>query len=184
MAKDYAPKLDGDPKQFYERKLDHILRDRDYALVTIQRLGERILSNKGWSITVVLAYIGYITTSYDNPSDIPLLVTLPLCGTIFLFWVMEGYYRGQSIYFRRIVIYPVDDIFSKKMDAPFWEAVKEYKFLSHPANPKTFSDKLLRLAKGCLALEASFWYVAIMGISFGWWLCARFCACGGSVSSQ
>lgn len=184
MANDQEPKLEGDLKQFYKRKLDHILRDREYALATIQRLGERTLSNKGWSITVVLAYIGYITTSYDNPNDIPWLVLLPLYLTILLFWGMEGFYRGQSIYFRRTVIHTIDHMFSEKEDAPFWDAVKAYKFLSDPKNPKTPSDKWGRLVKGCLAPEAISWYVPIMLLSLVWRLCAGFCGCGGSVISQ
>jgi len=143
MVNDPAPKTEDDSKKVYKRKLKHILRDREATLATNGRFGVRIMSNKGWSITVVLAYIGYTTTSYENPNDIPWLVLPPLFATVLLFWVMEGYYRGQSIYNRKTVFCTVDAIFLKESEASFWDAVKEYKFLSDPPKPKTLRDKLL-----------------------------------------
>ena len=165
-----APEVQDEAKEAHKRKLEHILRDREAALAANERLYGRIGTNKGWSITVALAYLGFMATFYGNPSRMPWLVLVPLAVAEFLFWIMEGYYRSQSLFLREVVLGPIDKMFDEKSEADFRKDVRGYIFKSIRARKKTFKENRGRLWEGCCAIEALLWYSLLLFLVLIWGL--------------
>lgn len=110
-----------------ERKLEHIKKDYDSAYSLMLKAGDHISSIRVWNVTVVVAYLGWMTRPDATKTVWPLLAAM------LVFWIMEALVNAEAHFFQEHTLEKVDQIFNEIDLATQERLIKEHQFLGKTA---------------------------------------------------
>lgn len=145
---------------FLNRKLEHIIRDYQAGWSMGQKRADRINSIRTWNVTVLAAYLAYVATQYPKMTGATLL---PLGAAIFLFWIMDAFTGSLGRFNMEYVIGKVDELFCKKTQKEFKDAIRDHKFFSQQnqaKKPWRKHGKWDRFARAFLNYQTAVFYGA------------------------
>jgi len=142
-------------------KLEHVVRDWEATWGVRQRLHNWLLALRGWSITVVLAYLGFMTASdRDWTQSSFCSVWFPPALSIIAFFCLELSIRSQAYFFRDHILL-IDDLFSKSSEE-IADALKSHKFLGHREDEDKPKDRSRRCCRALKNPSMWLWYAMLL----------------------
>ena len=142
-----------------EQKVSIVAKDLDTAFQVYGRYVTRLTSLRGWTVTILLAYMGFLIT---NKTD-KVIALLPLGLVLLLFMYLEAIYR-RELRFLAKEVRKVQEIFMEDDPAKFADLIKEYKFrdLRAHAVRETQMNRIIKTLKFMLLPQIIGWYFLLL----------------------
>ena len=148
------------------KKLEHIQKDYDRACSLAERVDSRVNTIRSLNITVIVAYLGWMSQS-GGPNHI-----LPLLAAIFAFWVLEALAGASARFYFFYTLTQADGVFYSTAIDMFHKSVQEYTFLDRTQSSQykkwlTCRGKVHRLLFSLINCETFLFYFLPLSISCG-----------------
>jgi hypothetical protein len=143
---------------FYIRKLEHIKKDYETAFASYERHSSHIVSIRSWSIALVVAYMGLITTfkrGFDLTLALPAIVII--IGFYFLEAIQKSFCMLNSSNIREIdILFLIED--SEK----FLDAIKNYNFRNLKIKNESTDIRVKRYFFALRNKQTFVWYIFLL----------------------
>ena len=154
-----------------EHKVSIVVKDLDTAFEVYSRYVTRLTSLRGWTVTILLAYMGFLIS---NKTD-KVIALLPLGLILLLFMYLEAVYRGELRFLAKEVR-EVQEIFMEDDPAKFADRIRDYTFrdLRAHAVRETRMNRMIKPLKFMLLPETIAWYFLLLLLAVACYLEIKF----------
>lgn len=147
-----------DCADFLKRKLDHIRKDYETAYSSFERHNSQIMHIRGWSITVVIAYLGF---AKSISMSLSISLAFPVFVAVLGFYILEAFQLMYCLV-NGLNIRQIDRIFSIENDAEFHNTVRKYVFRNLELKNMQTMDKIKKLRCAMYSKETILWYLFLI----------------------
>lgn len=154
-----------------EQKISIVAKDLDTAFQVYGRYITRLTSLRGWTVTIVIAYMGFLIT---NKTD-KVIALLPLGLILLLFMYLEAIYR-RELRFLAKEVRKVQEIFMEDDPAKFADRIREYKFrdLRSHAVRESHMNRIIKSLRYVFLPEIIVWYLLLLLLAVACYLEIKF----------
>jgi uncharacterized membrane protein len=152
--------------EFIARKTGFLVKDYETAFSSYGRHSDKVASIRTWTITLLVAYLGFVATSGSNS---PQVMVLPVAIIIACFFALEARERK---YMRFLVqeLRNVETIFMTKDNEEFHSMVEAYEFRNMRLADYRMNLNPINLLKPMRSKGVVLWYgfliVTFMGLLY------------------
>ena len=146
--------------QYTRRKKDLIMKDYDTAYDSYKRHESHIFAIRGWTITLSVAYMGFLIAidGFENN-----LFLLPAIFSFLVFLILESL-ESRMISFVWNELLKIESIFMIESDEEFTKEIIQYKSRNTRINELTRKDLIRRSFLSMLRLATLLWYFFLIVI--------------------
>jgi hypothetical protein len=142
-------------ENYIKRKTQIVLKDLDQSFSSYSRHSSQITTLRGWSITLVVAYIGLIVTK--SKINFSFISFLPILFIIVGFLALEIIERA-SMLFNANNAKEIQDLFSYENEDQFIEKIISYITMDQKLSTMSFQVKLKWLFSAIFGRKHIVWY--------------------------
>lgn len=140
---------------YYKRKEEFLLKDLETAFSGYERLVRQVNSIRTWTVTIMVACIGFLITKYQT---IPIyVVAVPAMITLLAFLILELRERS-SMKFNKAEVIDIENLLMITDNEEFKKAIHEYIFRDLRLNKLDRGKKLGHLIDSLLNFQITYWY--------------------------